>query len=157
MEGFVLDGSASSTLPVSLGQAFCRSSGVGMSALLIVDDEPEYLDELVEALAFHGLSAISTPSGAQALAILRERPEIEVVLTDIRMPDMDGIAFIESAIAHFPARHLQFVVMTGHAAPADIQRAEAVGVTHCFPKPLMFEDLQSVLMDLCGANHHAAG
>ncbi|OYW32171.1 MAG: hypothetical protein B7Z15_05020 [Rhizobiales bacterium 32-66-8] len=157
MEGFVLDAMMGRTLPEPQGLAFRWSSGVGMSALLIVDDEPEYLDELVEALAFHGLSAISTPSGANALALLRAKPEVGVVLTDIRMPDMDGIAFIESAIAEFPARGLQFVVMTGHAAPADIQRAEAVGVVHCFPKPLMFDDLQRVLMDLCGASDHAPG
>lgn len=122
------------------------------TCLLIVDDEPDYLAELVEALAFNDILAVSVASGSDALEILRREPAISIVLTDIRMPDIDGVAMIEAAKAQFPARALRFVVMTGHAAPVDVDRAKAAGATECFPKPLAFDDLCDTLVQL-----HRAG
>lgn len=127
-----------------------------MCRLLIVDDEPEYLDELVEALAFEGLRSTSVPRGADALDLLRRRPEICIVLTDIRMPDMDGLALIDTIKAEFPDRAIQFIVMTGHAATADIARARAAGARQCFVKPLPFQELCDTLLTLDGMRHDAS-
>ena len=46
--------------------------------------------------------------------------------------------------------HLDFLMMTGHAAPGDIAQALAAGVVRCFPKPLAFEDLCAALAELDG-------
>lgn len=127
--------------------------GDAMSRLLIVDDEPEYLDELVEALSFEGLQSISVPSGAEAIEMLRRESDITIVLTDIRMPDMDGIALMDAIKAEFPSRPIKFVVMTGHAAEVDIARAHAAGAAKCFPKPLAFESLCDTLLTLDGARN----
>ncbi len=116
-----------------------------MRELLIVDDEPEFLDELMEAFAFNGVVARAADSATAALAVLDAHPEIKVVISDIRMPDMDGLVMIETAKKRYPGRTLTFVVMTGHAATADLDRARAAGVRHCFPKPLSFEDLQGAI------------
>lgn len=135
--------------PVELpGDAMCR--------LLIVDDEPEYLDELVEALSFEGLRSISVGRGDAALDVLKRKPEITTVLTDIRMPDMDGITLIDTVKAQFPDRPIKFVVMTGHAAEVDIARAQAAGAARCFPKPLSFESLCDTLLTLDGARDAAS-
>lgn len=119
-----------------------------MCRLLIVDDEPEYLDELVEALSFEGLRSVSVARGADALDLLKRKPEIGIVLTDIRMPDMDGITLIDTIKSQFPDRPLHFVVMTGHAAEKDIELARAAGAERCFPKPLAFENLCNTLLEL---------
>ncbi|MFS8036635.1 response regulator [Xanthobacter sp. AM11] len=119
-----------------------------MSCVLIVDDEPEYLDELLEALGFEGMSAVAVPSAAAALEALARDPQITIVLTDMRMPDMDGIAMIHSLRKAFAARRLDFLVMTGHAAETDMARAMAAGVRRCFPKPLAFDDLRDTLIAL---------
>lgn len=119
-----------------------------MSRLLIVDDEPEYLDELVEALAFAGVSSVAVPTAADALRAVEFDPDISGVLTDIRMPDMDGVTLIEALKAAFPQRALSFVVMTGHAAEVDVERARAAGAVHCFPKPLAFDALCDALVKL---------
>lgn len=124
-----------------------------MHRLLVVDDEPEYLDELVEALSFRGLAAISVARGAEALEVLAREPTIRMVLTDIRMPDMDGVQLIERARAAFPGRLMHFLVMTGHAAPVDIARATTAGAERCFPKPLAFEDLCDALSKIRGGDH----
>lgn len=126
-----------------------------MNRVLVVDDEPEYLDELVEALGFEGMSAVSVPRGDLALEVLRADPRIRVVLTDMRMPDMDGVALIEAAKGAFPARSLAFLVMTGHAAEADMARALEAGVVRCFPKPLAFDALCEALVALKDARDAA--
>ena len=121
-----------------------------MNHVLIVDDEPEYLDELVEALAFRGLSTRSVGRGVDALDVLAHDPDIRVVLTDMRMPDMDGVALVETVLGRFPTRDLHFLMMTGHAAEADMARAREVGVLQCFPKPLAFDALCDALVELGG-------
>lgn len=121
-----------------------------MNHVLIVDDEPEYLDELVEALAFRGLSTCSVGRGAHALDMLDRDPDIRVVLTDMRMPDMDGVALVEAVQARFPGRDVRFLMMTGHAAEADMAQARAAGVLRCFPKPLAFDALCETLAELGG-------
>ena len=121
-----------------------------MSRLLIVDDEPEYLDELVEALAFDGLESKSVGSASAAIAAVKADPDISIVLTDIRMPDMDGIALITNLKKSCPDRKLAFVVMTGHAAEADMARAMEAGAVRCFPKPLAFASLRALLLELGG-------
>lgn len=113
-----------------------------MSPLLIVDDEPEYLDEILEALAYEGMDAISACNGAAAVEMLRKYPDIRVVVTDIRMPEMDGIALVEAARTEFCKRNLNFIVVTGHAAKVDIERAKAAGVRNCLSKPLAVDDLR---------------
>jgi len=122
-----------------------------MSRLLIVDDEPEYLDELVEALAFGGIESTSVRSAAAAIEAVKTDPEIAIVLTDLRMPDMDGVSLIINLKKTFPARNLAFVVMTGHAAEADMASAMAAGAVRCFPKPLAFDALQTTIEKLEGA------
>lgn len=121
-----------------------------MNRVLIVDDEPEYLDELVEALAFRGVATCPVARGAEAVEALARDPRIRVVLTDMRMPDMDGVALIETIRQRFPGRDVRVLMMTGHAAEADMARARQAGVLRCFPKPLAFDALCDALRELGG-------
>ncbi|MDI4665821.1 response regulator [Xanthobacter autotrophicus] len=121
-----------------------------MDRVLVVDDEPEYLEELVEALGFRGLATVSVGRGGDALDVLRRDPAIGTILTDMRMPDMDGMALIRAVQDAFPGRKIHFLVMTGHAGHADIAQAHAAGVVRCFAKPLAFDDLCEVLAELNG-------
>lgn len=127
-----------------------------MGRLLIVDDEPDYLDELAEALAFAGVASASVPRGAAAIEAVRADPDISTILTDIRMPDMDGVTLIEALKAAFPDRGLRFIVMTGHAAEVDIRRAEAAGAARCFSKPLDFEALCAAIVAMEGSRERSS-
>lgn len=128
-----------------------------MDRVLVVDDEPEYLDELVEALGFRGLRAVSVGRGVEAIDLLRREPAIGIVLTDMRMPDMDGIALIKAVQGAFPGRKIHFLVMTGHAAPSDMAQARDAGVVQCFPKPLAFDDLCEALVRLSDCKPDTGG
>lgn len=134
------------TAPSPHASPFPGGAGVTeMNPLLIVDDEPEYLDEILEALAYEGMDAISASNGAAAVELLRQHPDIRVVVTDIRMPEMDGIALVEAARDEFCNRNLNFIVVTGHAAKVDLERAKAAGVRNCLSKPLALDDLRRVI------------
>jgi len=65
-------------------------------AVLCVDDEPNVLEGLGMHLRRH-YDVLTATSGRDALAILRERPEVAVVVSDMRMPSMDGAAFLAKA------------------------------------------------------------
>jgi CheY-like chemotaxis protein len=60
------------------------------STVLIVDDDPQVLEVAATACEEIGLTVLRAEDGAGALEILRENPEVELLLTDIAMPKMTG-------------------------------------------------------------------
>jgi len=85
-----------------------------MARILIAEDE-EALRELVKrALVADGHEVMVAPDGAEALEILTREPgRIDLLLTDIRMPVMDGIALALAAVRDHPS--LVILLMTGYA------------------------------------------
>ena len=94
-----------------------------MARILVAEDE-EALRKLVErALVQDGHDVMTANDGAEALAVLtRERGAFELLLTDIRMPVMDGIALALAAARDYPA--VTVLLMTGYAD----QRERASGL-----------------------------
>jgi CheY-like chemotaxis protein len=86
-----------------------------MKDILLVDDDVHLLAGITRSL--HGLYRIHTAnSGADGLQVLRKLPEIEVVVSDMRMPGMDGIAFLTAARAIAPSAVR--LMLTGNADQA---------------------------------------
>ncbi len=79
--------------------------------ILVVDDEVELKNVLVETLTAQGYETVGFTSGEAALAALREQ-DFDVLLTDLMMPGMDGIALLQASLAIDP--NLVPIVMTGH-------------------------------------------
>ena len=65
---------------------------MGSRKVLLVDDEPAFLEVLGKRLAVKGFAVASAPDGATALRTLETDSDIDVVVLDIRMPGLDGIA-----------------------------------------------------------------
>jgi two-component system, response regulator, stage 0 sporulation protein F len=114
------------------------------TAILLVDDEPSVLaifrrvmQDLVEEYEL-----ITVADGATALALIAERP-VALVITDQRMPDMDGVALIEAIKAVAP--ECPVVLMTGYPAPEVRQRARAVGADFFLSKPFPFNELEAIV------------
>ena len=104
-------------------------------SLLVVDDDADFREELTLGLETLDLTVLAAASGAEALALLRADDRIAVVLTDIRMPEMDGWTLIAHARALLaPNRVPEFLVMSGNieiaSAPAD-----ALGSIETLTKP----------------------
>jgi len=114
--------------------------GVSMFVLL-VDDEPEFAEELAEGLEAHGLVPVVVPRAEDALLELEGVSGTIVVITDLRMPGMDGFALIEAATRQEKKRDVHFIVMTGHATEPDMARARALGAEECIRKPFSLDDV----------------
>ncbi|MCF8159505.1 MAG: response regulator [Polaromonas sp.] len=114
-----------------------------MSALrkvLVVDDDPVVGKSFNRVLSQDkGYVVVTAQNAAEALERLRER-EYDVVFTDIKMPDMDGVELTERVKASRPWTPV--VIITGYGTTANEQRAKAAGVSDFMRKPLSPEMIE---------------
>lgn len=110
--------------------------------VLLVDDEVTLLGVLGTALTDSGYDCLKTNSAAMALQFLERTPDIDVIVSDIRMPEMDGLALLKVIRERFADRKwLQVIFITGHATLTNTVaalRLEAVDFLH---KPVRREEL----------------
>ena len=105
---------------------------------MIVDDEQDILIEMRELLESKGFSVEAAANAAEALKHLAADPQLNIVVSDIRMPLVDGVELIDRAISA-PAlkeRPLRFIMVTGHATLADAQRSMRARAVDFVPKPI---------------------
>ena len=88
------------------------ASGPAKRSALVVDDELEVRDTLAEILVSAGHRVVAAASGREALARMGEQ-RFDVILTDIRMPDLDGRALYREIERRWPERAAQVVFVTG--------------------------------------------
>lgn len=118
-----------------------------MYQLLIVDDEKEIREGLA-AWKWHeiGIQVAGMCShGMEALQFISEQP-VDVVLTDIRMPFMDGLALIESLTRHYP--FIKVVILSGHSDFDYAQKAIQYGASDYLLKPVGFADMERSMIRL---------
>ena len=88
------------------------SDTVAPATLLFVDDEPGILSALRRLFRPHGYRILIAESGEQGLAILEEN-EVDLVISDMRMPVMDGAAFLKQVRQRWP--DITRILLTGYA------------------------------------------
>jgi signal transduction histidine kinase len=113
-----------------------------LTRLLVVDDEQPQLQALSNTLRDEGYEVTSASDGAAALVALRHN-SFDVMLTDLRMPDMDGIALLEASQKIDP--NLVCIVMTGFAAVETAVEAMKQGALDYIQKPFKLSSVLSVL------------
>jgi two-component system, cell cycle response regulator CpdR len=121
-----------------------------MPRVLIADDEDSMRTLVARAIAMDGHDTVTAEDGAEALEILSsEQGAFDVLLTDIQMPVMDGIALALAAARDFP--DLTILLMTGFAA----QRERASGldaiVHDVITKPFSVADIRTAVADALAA------
>ncbi|MGG5885740.1 response regulator [Falsiroseomonas sp. HC035] len=117
-------------------------------SVLLVDDEGEVLAELVANLSRRGLNVLPSESAEAALAVLRRRPDIATLVSDIRMPGMDGLALAEAALrGRAEAQALEVVLITGYASAAQGMAAARIGAFGMLHKPMRGAELARMVQD----------
>jgi len=86
--------------------------------ILVIDDEPSILKALARLLRRDGAMVDTADTGTRALARLQER-RYDVLLCDLRMPDLDGPTFYDILTSHYPTLRLRVVFLTGDTLSAD--------------------------------------
>jgi two-component system cell cycle sensor histidine kinase/response regulator CckA len=115
--------------------------------ILVVDDEPSARQITQQTLQAFGYNATLACDGAEAVAIYATRGhEIAIVLTDMTMPVMDGIATIRVLLRINPA--VRIIGASGLSASGYATQAASLGVKHFLPKPYTAEVLLRELRDI---------
>ncbi len=118
--------------------------------VLVVDDESELTTILVEALEGQGYGAVGYTSGVQALQDLQQQ-NFDVLLTDLMMPEMDGITLFQKALKIDP--HLIGIIMTGQGTIQTAVDAMKLGALDYVLKPFRMQTLLPVLTRAFNARH----
>ncbi len=113
-----------------------------LGRLLIVDDEVELMTALCETLAKQGYETAGFASGGEAIEALKGR-DFDLVLTDLMMPEMDGIALLKAGLGIDP--HLVGIVMTGQATVQTAVEAMKTGAFDYILKPFKLSVLLPTL------------
>ena len=109
-----------------------------METILIVDDEKNYLLVLSAVLEDEGYEVLTAPGGAEALEI-QKSSDLDLVVTDMKMPGMDGIEFLEQIKARDP--DLPVIMMTAHGTVDKAVEAMQKGAYSYILKPFDNERL----------------
>ncbi len=110
--------------------------------LLLVDDEAALREAVAERLADHGFHVVQADSGEAAIARLTEFA-FDVVVSDLRLPGIDGRQVIEAALERYP--DIVAIVITGYGTVKDAVNAIKQGAADFITKPFQFDALLHVL------------
>jgi len=117
-----------------------------MPKILIADDEDSMRQLVARAIAMDGHETVTAQDGAEALEILtREHGAFDLLLTDIQMPVMDGIALALSAARDFP--DLTILLMTGFADQRERASNLNALVHDVVTKPFSVADIRTAVAD----------
>jgi len=124
-----------------------------MSRVLIVDDEESMRLLVARAIAMDGHDITTATDGADALDVLGNAGPFELMLTDIQMPVMDGIALALSAARDFP--DMTILLMTGYAHQRE--RASGLGAIayDVISKPFSVADIRTAVADALASRNTA--
>jgi len=112
--------------------------------ILIVDDERPYVDLLGELLERYGLEVHTAYDAGDALFRLRAKKP-DLILLDLKMPQMDGLSFIDQLRSKSRWSTIPIVVVSAKTAKEDQKAALEAGANRFLPKPFSSEDLKKVL------------
>ncbi|MBY8937338.1 response regulator [Pseudomonas fluorescens] len=110
--------------------------------VLVVDDQPLIVEELCEFLESSGYRCVPCESSQQAIERFSEDAEIGLVLSDLHMPDMDGIQLIQE-LQRLAGKHRAFeaIMLTGRADKQDVIKALRAGIADYYQKPIDLDEL----------------
>lgn len=105
--------------------------------ILFVEDEVDLLDIITDALDSLDVEYLTAENGVEALEIIDNNPDINIIATDINMPQMDGLELIR-ILKEKRKLTTSIIVMSAHSESEYIQEAEKLGVDHYLGKPFDF-------------------
>jgi len=106
--------------------------------LLLVDDETSFLNTIAKRMKKRGITAELAASGEQCLSILENQP-IDVVVSDVKMPGMDGIYLLKQIKEKYS--DTEVILLTGHASTQDGVEGIKAGAFDYLTKPIELEHL----------------
>jgi putative nucleotidyltransferase with HDIG domain len=108
-----------------------------------VDDDAQVRNVLTRVIQTHGLSVVEASSGADALEVLSRVGEVPICISDIYMPEMDGVSFLREALKRYP--DMAVIMLTGVAEVSTAVECLKLGALDYIAKPVMIEEVRARL------------
>ena len=118
--------------------------------VLVVDDDMRTVYALSATLRAKGVEVVVADTGKAALETLDERPDLEVVLMDIMMPEMDGYEAMRRIRRDGRFAALPIIALTAKAMKGDEEKCLEAGASHYLPKPIDPERLLALIATCLG-------
>jgi CheY-like chemotaxis protein len=129
-----------------------RTRTRGGCSVLVVDDEPDLSSLVAELVGGHGYRVVTAENGRAALDRLA-RTSFDIILSDFRMPEMDGPGLYRELERQHPHLLPRLVFMTGNAFTDDTADFFAATGAPCLRKPFEREDVQRVFEQVLAPVH----
>ena len=113
--------------------------------VLIVDDSETVRIKLRNALEVSGLIIYEASDGLEGLGVLEEKKTIKLIVSDLNMPGLSGLDFIEQARAFEEFKKVPVLIVTTEATDSLKQRAKDLGVRAWMQKPIALEKVANVI------------
>lgn len=111
--------------------------------ILYIDDEKINV-ELFEIIFSEKFNVFTGYCGEDGLSILENNPDIDVIISDMKMPGMSGIEFIDRAKKKFNTK--RYFLLTGYGINQEIKSALDKGLIHkCFTKPMNKIEIENII------------
>ena len=120
--------------------------------ILVVDDEENARIALSKILEQEGYQVSSVSNGLEALEFLQHE-KVEVIITDLRMPEMGGLAFLRELSKHYPRS--QVIMITAYGGVESYLEAIHLGAYEYIHKPVKLEELRMVMQKMLSENKPA--
>ena len=119
--------------------------------ILLVDDEENARIALSRLLTREGYIVETAANGFEALGYLREH-DVSLIVTDINMPEMNGIEFLREVNRSFPGSNV--IMITAYGGVESYIEAINLGAFEYINKPVKIEELRSVLERILSVPSH---
>jgi CheY-like chemotaxis protein len=113
--------------------------------ILVVDDDARNIFALTSLLENHEMDVISTTNGRDAIEIIENTPNLDIVLMDIMMPDMDGYETMRNIRQTHKYRALPILALTAKAMKGDREKCLDAGASDYIAKPVNTDQLLSLM------------
>jgi CheY-like chemotaxis protein len=112
---------------------------------LVVDDDARNIFALTTLLESHDMNVINATNGRQAIELIENTDDIDIVLMDIMMPEMDGFETMRQIRNDAKFRTLPILALTAKAMKGDREKCLDAGASDYIAKPVNTEQLLSLM------------
>ncbi len=114
--------------------------------LLFVEDEEDLVDVISNTLNKLNINYLTAKNGKEALVIVENNPDLSIIITDINMPEMNGLEMIEELKKR--NINLPIVIMSAHTELEYLNKAKELGANEYLLKPFDFMKFINLIVEL---------
>ncbi|MEY4561695.1 MAG: hypothetical protein RLZZ618_972 [Pseudomonadota bacterium] len=122
-----------------------------MAQILVVDDSSTVRNEVSEFLKKSGLVVSTAVDGRDGLTKLQGDPQIKLIVSDVNMPNMDGLTMAEKIRSELNNQTVNIVMLTTENSPIMKERGKAAGIKGWIVKPFKGDAVLATFKKLAGA------